>query len=130
MTDPNTPHATSLPAAKPALRKTLLTEAEQDARLLEMAIERDFVTGRKRCSHAEATLCRHTDFCEEIGAYTFVAWQCDRCGSVIRRDVSADEMETPNLPPVDVELWGEAIRVANGVRLETTLAFWQKAIRR
>jgi hypothetical protein len=105
-----------------------MTDSEQDTKLRQMGIERGYVRPHV-CAHADATLCVHTETDPEIGTYTLIAYQCDRCGMVTRRDVTPDDMATPDLPPVDGEMWNQAIRAANGVKLETTLRFWQKAIR-
>lgn len=106
-----------------------MNDAEEDARLHAMVLERGYAGSRKRCAHAQATLCLCEDSDPEIGPFTFVAYQCDLCGMVLDRDVTQEELYRADLPPVDGDLWNDAIRAAVGGKLEATLAFWQKAIR-
>ncbi len=78
-----------------------------------------------RCKHEHQTLCQHTD--PDFG--WFVAWQCDDCGMVTQREVTADQLETADLPYVDAALWEQAIDNTNRDRLMPTLSFFAKTLR-
>lgn len=82
---------------------------------------------RIRCTHNEVTLVQHID--EEYG--WFACFQCDRCGQITRREVTADDLDTANDAPwLDVALYEQvtAERVP-GEALSKAYAFFGKAAR-
>jgi hypothetical protein len=114
-----------------------MTPQEQDERLKQLGIQRGLIRTDK-CQHRLATLCRHLE--EDPGyetngqpyskEFTFVAYQCDECGAVLPKDVSPDDLDTPNLPPLDPDLWQDTIRAAGGKSLHVTLSFWSRSLKR
>lgn len=96
------------------------------------------------CRHKDATLCTHTcllsfgpDDPEHLE--TFVAYQCDDCGMVLRRDPSEDDLKLDRglLPNIDEGMWDQAVAAAT-IRMHKdtsestyqTMQFFAKAIRR
>ena len=82
---------------------------------------------RRRCAHAQTTLCQHID--PELG--WFAAYQCDECGMVTRQKVTGRQLEADvDLPWVDEAMWEQAIDNANrDDNLTRTLAFIGRALR-
>jgi hypothetical protein len=85
---------------------------------------------RRKCAHAQQTLCQYDD---DLRGH-IVAYQCDACGMVTRRDVSADDLERPNLPWLDNNLWCAAIAAGTdrirGVSRIVALTFIARAVLR
>lgn len=84
-----------------------------------------------QCLHKHCTLCGEYN----LEAGTFVAWQCDECGQITRRDVSIDDLYRRDLPAIDYAA-AEAVVSALGVRAaperveQATVTFLAGAIRR
>lgn len=84
-----------------------------------------------KCRHSSVTLCGRFD----PDAGEFVAYQCDDCGAILDREVTADDLERLGLPPLDMNAAGAAIH-ANVLRafpatVETVAVdFFAKAIKR
>lgn len=78
-----------------------------------------------RCTHNSVALCQHID--PEYG--WFAAYQCDSCGAITRREVTADDLDdADNLPWLDVQMYEQATTErAPGETLGKTLAFFGKA---
>lgn len=78
-----------------------------------------------RCTHERVTLCQHID--AEYG--WFVAYQCNDCGQMTRREVTADDLEgADTLPWLDEDMYNKAtIERAPGETLGRALAFFGKA---
>lgn len=90
-------------------------------------MERQF---KKLCNHSQTTLVQHVD--DEFG--WFAAYQCDECGTITQKDVTADDLDmAPNAPWLDVAIYEEAvIRAVNrtvGGNGNRTMAFFGKAVR-
>lgn len=78
-----------------------------------------------RCTHNETTLVQHIH--PEFG--WFACRQCDRCGQITRREVTADDLERANDAPwLDVALY--EVVTAERLSIDTlsrTMAFFGKA---
>lgn len=80
---------------------------------------------RIRCTHNRVTLCQHID--AEFG--WFVAYQCDSCGQLTRREVTASDLDGAELLPwLDEDMYDKATTErAPGETLVRALAFFGKA---
>lgn len=78
-----------------------------------------------RCTHNRVTLCQHID--AEYG--WFVAYQCDDCGQLTRREVTANDLDgADSLPWLDVDMYNHATTErAPGETLGRALTFFGKA---
>ena len=70
-----------------------------------------------KCKHRHPTLCTHTQTYnlgtdDEPIPYlgSFVAYQCDDCGMVLRTNVPREDLDQPTLPQIDEGMWEQAIR--------------------
>lgn len=81
--------------------------------------------GKRHCDHADATLVQHID--DEYG--WFACYQCDHCGQITRRNVTADDLDIANNAPwLDVDMYGHATKErVQGETLGRALAFIGKA---
>lgn len=80
---------------------------------------------RIRCTHNETTLVQHID--PEYG--WFACYQCDRCGQITRREVTADDLDRANNAPwLDVAMYEQVtIERLPEETLSKTLTFFGKA---
>ena len=80
-----------------------------------------------RCTHNHVTLVQHDD--AEYG--WFACYQCDDCGQLTRRTVTADDLDkASNAPWLDVAMYEEATTERlPGQTLGKALAFFGKAAR-
>jgi hypothetical protein len=83
----------------------------------------------KPCPHKRQTLCQYDD-----ATYGhFVAYQCDDCGMVTQREVSAEDLEQADLPWIDDAMWRGALAAATdrvfGVPDLAALRFMARAVR-
>lgn len=78
-----------------------------------------------RCTHNHVTLCQHID--AEFG--WFVTYQCNDCGNITRREVTADDLDgADTLPWLDEDMYDKATTErAPGETLGRALAFFGKA---
>lgn len=83
--------------------------------------------GKPRCGHEQSTLVQHID--PEYG--WFACYQCDGCGTITRREVTADDLDIANDAPwLDVALYEEVTTERlPGQATINTLAFFGKATR-
>lgn len=100
-----------------------MSDFESTEHLLPKAKELYGVT--IRCTHNEVTLVQHDD--PEYG--WFACYQCDRCGQITRREVTADDLDSAsNAPWLDVALYEQVTTERlPGETLGRTLAFFGKA---
>lgn len=93
--------------------------------LLPKALEQYAI--KIRCTHNEVTLVHHDD--PEYG--WFACYQCDRCGQITRREVTADDLDrASNAPWLDVAMYEQVTQERLPVEtLSKTLAFFGKAAR-
>lgn len=68
---------------------------------------------RRRCQHPRTTLCQHVDrsLCEAIPGEKygwFVCYQCDDCGQITRKEVTAEDLERTDLPWLDEDMYAHA----------------------
>lgn len=82
---------------------------------------------RIRCTHNEVTLVQHDD--PEYG--WFACFQCDRCGQITRREVTADDLDTANDAPwLDVAIYEQVTTERMpGESLGKAAMFFNKAMR-
>jgi hypothetical protein len=80
-----------------------------------------------RCTHNETTLVQHDD--PEFG--WFACYQCERCGAITRREVTADDLDVANNAPwLDVAMYEQATTErGQGETLAKALVFFGKATR-
>jgi hypothetical protein len=80
-----------------------------------------------RCTHNIVTLVQHEH--EEFG--WFACYQCDSCGQITRREVTADDLDNANNAPwLDVAMYEQATTERlPGETLGKALAFFGKAIK-
>jgi len=80
-----------------------------------------------RCTHNAVTLVQHDD--PEFG--WFACYQCDDCGQITRREVTADDLDrASNAPWLDVAMYEEVTTERlPGQTLGKTLSFFGKAAR-
>lgn len=80
-----------------------------------------------RCTHNVVTLVQHDD--PEFG--WFACYQCDDCGQLTRREVTADDLDrASNAPWLDVAMYEQATTERlPGQTLGKALAFFGKAAR-
>lgn len=81
--------------------------------------------GKPRCLHSSATLVQHID--DEYG--WFACYQCDKCGTITRLEVTADDLDrASNAPWLDMAMYEQATTERlPGETLGKTLAFFGKA---
>jgi len=80
-----------------------------------------------RCAHNESTLVQHVD--PEYG--WFACYQCDLCGAITRREVTANDLDAAvNAPLLDVAMYEQRTteRLPNETLIKT-LTFFGKAAR-
>lgn len=91
-----------------------------------------------RCQHAHSTLCQYTHKYDwgELGIIieTFIAYQCDDCGQMLRTEVTQEDLDKPDLPLVDEGMWDAAIHAATlrthpEAQADGTVKFLQVALR-
>lgn len=80
-----------------------------------------------RCTHNETTLVQHVD--PDYG--WFACYQCDRCGQITRKPVTADDLDTANEAPwLDVALYEQVTQERlPGETVAKAFAFFGKAAR-
>lgn len=83
-----------------------------------------------RCTHNEVTLVQHDD--PEYG--WFACYQCDRCGQITQREVTADDLDkASDTPWLDIAMYEQNAEVSMerllGNNLGKTLAFFGKAMK-
>jgi hypothetical protein len=78
-----------------------------------------------RCTHNETTLVQHDD--PEFG--WFACYQCERCGAITRREVTADDLDVANNAPwLDVAMYEQATtEQLPSEKLVKALAFFGRA---
>jgi hypothetical protein len=81
--------------------------------------------GPRRCKHARSTLVQH----EHIEFGWFACYQCDECGQITRREVTADDLDIANNAPVlDVAMYLQVTTERLSSRtLTNTMGFFAKA---
>jgi hypothetical protein len=82
---------------------------------------------RRRCKHANATLVQHIDW----GVGWFMCYQCDDCGQILQREVTAEQLETKeDVPWLDETLYEQATTEREpGEKVGRAMAFFGKAIK-
>ena len=102
-----------------------MTDEQAHAALL--AKGREMYGIKIRCTHNQVTLVQHID--PEYG--WFVAYQCDECGQITRREVTADDLDgADKLPWLDVDMYEHVTTERTpGETLGRALAFMGKAAR-
>lgn len=82
---------------------------------------------KSHCPHSQMTLVQHID--PDYG--WFACYQCDRCGQITRREVTADDLDRANDAPwLDVAMYEQVTTERlPGETLTKTLAFFGKAVR-
>ena len=80
-----------------------------------------------RCTHNETTLVQHIH--EEFG--WFACYQCDRCGQITRKPVTADDLDAAsNAPWLDVAMYEQVTQVRlTEETISKAMAFFGKATR-
>lgn len=98
---------------------------EGDSTDLLLAKAADLFGIKPRCEHPSATLVQHID--DEFGWYA--CYQCDHCGQITRREVTADDLDKANDAPwLDVAQYELATTErAPGEALGRAFAFFGKA---
>jgi len=88
---------------------------------------REMYAIRIRCTHNAVTLVQHDD--SEYG--WFACYQCDDCGQITRREVTADDLDGANNAPwLDVAMYEQVTTERlPGQTLGKTLMFFGKAAR-
>lgn len=83
--------------------------------------------GKPRCDHIDSTLVQHID--DEYG--WFACYQCDHCGTITRREVTAEDLARANDAPwLDVAMYEQATTERlPGQATINTLVFFGKATR-
>src|SRR4051812_12823468 len=90
--------------------------------LIDKAIQ---AYGSKRCGHAKTTLVQH----EHVEFGWFACYQCDQCGQITRREVTADDLDLANNAPwLDVAMYLQATTERlSSKTLTNTMSFFAKA---
>lgn len=101
------------------------SDEEIHAILLEKA--RKLFGSKRRCRHSSSTLVQHID--DEYG--WFACYQCDDCGQITRKEVTADDLDTANDAPwLDVDMYNHVTTERlEGETVGRALAFLGKATR-
>lgn len=82
---------------------------------------------KTHCAHSTATLVQHVD---EVYGW-FACYQCDHCGAITRRNVTAAEIDAAsNAPWLDVDMYNyRTLERRQGETSLRALAFMGKAAR-
>lgn len=103
---------------------------DEEVRLILLAKGAEMFGIKPRCEHEQVTLVQHID--PEYG--WFAAYQCDECGQMTRREVTADQLlngEANDLPWLDVDMYEHATKERGSSEATLrALAFIGKAVRR